>query len=171
MSDYEVLNKINSPADVKKLNAAERKELAAEMRAAILNRVSKIGGHLGPNLGTVELAIALHTVFDSPKDKIILDVSHQSYPHKLLTAVGRDFNQMSIFGIFRVIPIRRKASMMFLLSDIRQPRSVWLPVWPKPGICRDRNLMLLPLSATARFPAARLLRGWTMPGNSSQILS
>ena len=170
MSDYEVLNKINSPADVKKLNAAERKELAAEMRAAILNRVSKIGGHLGPNLGTVELAIALHTVFDSPKDKIILDVSHQSYPHKLLT-VGRDFNQMSIFGIFRVIPIRRKASMMFLLSDIRQPRSVWLPVWPKPGICRDRNLMLLPLSATARFPAARLLRGWTMPGNSSQILS
>ena len=58
MSDYEVLNKINSPADVKKLNAAERKELAAEMRAAILNRVSKIGGHLGPNLGTVELAIA-----------------------------------------------------------------------------------------------------------------
>ena len=64
MSDYEVLNKINSPADVKKLNAAERKELAAEMRAAILNRVSKIGGHLGPNLGTVELAIALHTVFD-----------------------------------------------------------------------------------------------------------
>lgn len=171
MSDYEVLNKINSPADVKKLNAAERKELAAEMRAAILNRVSKIGGHLGPNLGTVELAIALHTVFDSPKDKIILDVSHQSYPHKLRPAVGRDFNQMSIFGIFRVIPIRRKASMMFLLSDIRQPRSVWLPVWPKPGICRDRNLMLLPLSATARFPAARLLRGWTMPGNSSQILS
>lgn len=171
MSDYEVLNKINSPADVKKLNAAERKELAAEMRAAILNRVSKIGGHLGPNLGTVELAIALHTVFDSPKDKIILDVSHQSYPHKLLAGVGRDFNQMSIFGIFRVIPIRRKASMMFLLSDIRQPRSVWLPVWPKPGICRDRNLMLLPLSATARFPAARLLRGWTMPGNSSQILS
>ena len=85
MSDYEVLNKINSPADVKKLNAAERKELAAEMRAAILNRVSKIGGHLGPNLGTVELAIALHTVFDSPKDKIILDVSHQSYPHKMLT--------------------------------------------------------------------------------------
>ena len=91
MSDYEVLNKINSPADVKKLNAAERKELAAEMRAAILNRVSKIGGHLGPNLGTVELAIALHTVFDSPKDKIILDVSHQSYPHKLLTGRRQGF--------------------------------------------------------------------------------
>lgn len=91
MSDYEVLNKIDSPADVKKLNAAERKELAAEMRAAILNRVSKIGGHLGPNLGTVELAIALHTVFDSPKDKIILDVSHQSYPHKLLTGRRQGF--------------------------------------------------------------------------------
>lgn len=91
MTEYTILNKINSPADVKKLNADERKILAAEMRAAILNRVSKIGGHLGPNLGTVELAIALHTVFESPKDKIVLDVSHQSYPHKLLTGRRQGF--------------------------------------------------------------------------------
>lgn len=171
MSDYEVLNKINSPADVKKLNAAERKELAAEMRAAILNRVSKIGGHLGPNLGTVELAIALHTVFDSPKDKIILDVSHQSYPHKLLTGRRQGFQSDEHFRDISGYTNPQESEHDVLLSDIRQPRSVWLPVWPKPGICRDRNLMLLPLSATARFPAARLLRGWTMPGNSSQILS
>jgi len=98
MSDYEILNKINSPADVKKLNAAERNELAAEMRHAILNRVSKIGGHVGPNLGTVELAIALHTVFDSPKDKIVLDVSHQSYPHKLLTGRRQGFQSDAHFG-------------------------------------------------------------------------
>lgn len=91
MTEYTILNKINSPADVKKLYADERKILAAEMRAAILNRVSKIGGHLGPNLGTVELAIALHTVFESPKDKIVLDVSHQSYPHKLLTGRRQGF--------------------------------------------------------------------------------
>lgn len=98
MSNYEILSTINSPADVKKLNAATRSKLAAEMRAAILNRVSKIGGHVGPNLGTVELAIALHTVFDSPKDKIVLDVSHQSYPHKLLTGRHQGFTDDAHFG-------------------------------------------------------------------------
>lgn len=91
MAEYELLNQIKSPKDVKKLNATERKELAAEMRQAIINRVSKVGGHLGPNLGTVELTIALHTVFDSPKDKIVFDVSHQCYPHKLLTGRQRGF--------------------------------------------------------------------------------
>lgn len=91
MSEYKILYGINSPADVKKLNPDERKELAVEMRQAILNRVSKIGGHLGPNLGTVELTIALHTVFDSPTDKIVWDVSHQSYPHKLLTGRRHGF--------------------------------------------------------------------------------
>ena len=91
MAEYTLLNQIKSPKDVKKLNASERKELAEEMRQAIINRVSKIGGHLGPNLGTVELTIALHTVFDSPKDKIVFDVSHQCYPHKLLTGRQRGF--------------------------------------------------------------------------------
>ena len=98
MSDYAILNTIHSPADVKKLNADGRQKLAADMRAAILNRVSKIGGHVGPNLGTVELAIALHTVFDSPKDKIVLDVSHQSYPHKLLTGRRQGFVDDAHFG-------------------------------------------------------------------------
>lgn len=82
---YEILNTINSPADVKKLNTTQLKVLADEIRAAILNRDSIIGGHVGPNLGIVETAIALHYVFDSPKDKIVWDVSHQCYPHKLLT--------------------------------------------------------------------------------------
>ena len=76
---------INSPEDVKKLNLQEMDALAGEIRAAILNRDSKIGGHVGPNLGIVEATIALHYVFDSPKDKIVFDVSHQCYPHKLLT--------------------------------------------------------------------------------------
>lgn len=79
------LEKINTPLDVKRLSDDELKMLADEMRAAILNRVSKLGGHVGPNLGMVEAAIALHKVFDSPRDKIVFDVSHQSYPHKLLT--------------------------------------------------------------------------------------
>lgn len=79
------LEKINSPADVKKLSVQEMTELAKEMRNALLFRLSKHGGHFGPNFGMVEATIALHYVFESPKDKIVFDVSHQSYPHKMLT--------------------------------------------------------------------------------------
>lgn len=85
MADYEVLKTIKSPADVKKMSEAQMEKLCAEMREAIINKVSKIGGHLGPNLGIVEVATALHYVFESPKDKIVWDVSHQCYPHKMLT--------------------------------------------------------------------------------------
>ena len=79
------LEKITSPADIKGYDAAERKALAQEMRDAMLKRASIHGGHFGPDFGAVEAIIALHTVFDSPKDKIVYDVSHQSYPHKMLT--------------------------------------------------------------------------------------
>lgn len=79
------LENINSPEDVKKLNSNERIELAQEMREALLQRLSSHGGHFGPNFGIVEATIALHYVFSSPKDKIVFDVSHQSYPHKMLT--------------------------------------------------------------------------------------
>lgn len=87
--DY--LNKINHPADLRKLKLNELDGLAAEIRQQILNRDSKIGGHVGPNLGIVEGTIALHYVFDSPKDKIVYDVSHQSYPHKILTGRKHGF--------------------------------------------------------------------------------
>lgn len=79
------LEKINSPADVKKLNTEEMKSLAAEMRTALINKLSVHGGHCGPNLGMAEAIIALHYVFDSPKDKLVFDVSHQTYCHKMLT--------------------------------------------------------------------------------------
>ena len=79
------LEKINSPTDVKKLNTEEMEVLAQEIREAIITRDAKHGGHFGPNLGIVEATIALHYVFDSPKDKFVFDVSHQSYPHKMLT--------------------------------------------------------------------------------------
>ena len=80
-----LLEKINSPADLKKFNASERQELAKEMRAALLKRASIHGGHFGPDFGMVEATIALHTVFDSPHDKFVFDVSHQAYSHKMLT--------------------------------------------------------------------------------------
>ena len=79
------LEKITSPADIKGYTAEQRRELAREMRGALLKRASMHGGHFGPDFGIVEAIIALHTVFDSPTDKIIYDVSHQSYPHKMLT--------------------------------------------------------------------------------------
>lgn len=79
------IEKINGPEDVKKLNIEEMTALAEEMRHALLKRASIHGGHFGPNFGMVEAIIALHYVFESPKDKVVFDVSHQTYPHKMLT--------------------------------------------------------------------------------------
>lgn len=80
-----ILNKIESPKDLKTLSISEMKELAEEIRSALLKKLSIHGGHFGPNFGMVEAIIAMHYVFESPKDKLVFDVSHQSYPHKILT--------------------------------------------------------------------------------------
>ncbi|HVC46598.1 MAG TPA: 1-deoxy-D-xylulose-5-phosphate synthase [Terracidiphilus sp.] len=80
-----LLDSIHSPADVKRLNESQLTELAEEIRAFLIQALSKTGGHLGPNLGVVELTLALHTVFDTPADRILFDVSHQAYVHKILT--------------------------------------------------------------------------------------
>lgn len=85
------IEKIKSPADLKKLDIEALKTVADETRRAVLNRVSKHGGHVGPNLGFVEATVALHYVFDAPKDKLVFDVSHQSYPHKILTGRAEGF--------------------------------------------------------------------------------
>lgn len=86
-----ILESILSPKDVKRLNIKQLHILASEMRKALLSKVSNCGGHIGPNLGVVELTIGLHYVFDSPKDKIVFDVSHQSYCHKMLTGRAIDY--------------------------------------------------------------------------------
>jgi len=80
-----LLDNVNSPADLRKLNDAELRQLADELRSETIDAVSKTGGHLGAGLGVVELTVALHAVFDTPRDKLIWDVSHQCYPHKILT--------------------------------------------------------------------------------------
>ncbi|MDX2226037.1 MAG: 1-deoxy-D-xylulose-5-phosphate synthase [Verrucomicrobiae bacterium] len=80
-----ILDSINGPEDLKKLHLDEIKQLAGEIREDLITTLSKTGGHLGPNLGVVELTLALHFVFDTPKDKIVMDVSHQAYVHKMLT--------------------------------------------------------------------------------------
>ena len=85
MQNYKFLNNINFPSDIKKLNNEELKTLSDEVRSEMIDAVSTTGGHLGAGLGVVELTVALHRIFDTPKDKLIWDVGHQSYPHKILT--------------------------------------------------------------------------------------
>src|SRR5690554_4091077 len=93
-----LLQSINGPEDLKGLDHKELEQLAQEIRREILAVVSKNGGHLASNLGVVELTLALHSVYDSPADKIIWDVGHQCYIHKLLTGRRREFSTLRRFG-------------------------------------------------------------------------
>ncbi|MCL2858384.1 MAG: 1-deoxy-D-xylulose-5-phosphate synthase, partial [Streptococcaceae bacterium] len=86
-----ILDKLNSPKNLKNLTNQELEELAPDIRDAVLNKVTQIGGHVGPNLGVTEMTIALHKVFNSPIDKFIWDVSHQTYPHKIITGRKQGF--------------------------------------------------------------------------------
>ena len=83
--DHSLLSGIHTPADLRRLPRTELKRLADELRAFVLDSVSKTGGHLGSNLGTVELTVALHYVYNTPEDRLVWDVGHQTYPHKVLT--------------------------------------------------------------------------------------
>lgn len=92
--EYELLKKVNSPSDVKKLSSEELSLLCAEIRKYLIETISKTGGHLASNLGTVELTVALHRIFDSPEDKFVFDVGHQCYTHKLLTGRREQFDTL-----------------------------------------------------------------------------
>ncbi len=104
-----LLERIHSPADLKRLSRAELDQLAAEMRHVIVQTVARRAGHLAPNLGVVELTLALHRVFDSPRDKIIFDVGHQSYPHKLLTGRLERFDTLRSLGGIAGYPNRAES--------------------------------------------------------------
>ncbi len=95
---YEILDKVNSPADLKKLNNRELVLLCGEIRRFLIENITKTGGHLASNLGVVELTVALNLVYDFPKDKIIWDVGHQSYVHKILTGRRDGFSGLRKFG-------------------------------------------------------------------------
>jgi 1-deoxy-D-xylulose-5-phosphate synthase len=104
-----LLERVQSPADVKALTRPELDQLVAEMRQTIIQTVARRAGHLAPNLGVVELALALHRVFDSPRDKIIWDVGHQSYPHKLLTGRYPRFDTLRSFEGIAGYPSRAES--------------------------------------------------------------
>jgi len=104
-----MLSQINSPADLAALSHEELIELSAEIRGLLIEKVSKTGGHLGPNLGVVELTVAIHRVFESPKDVIVFDTGHQSYVHKMLTGRGGAFDTLRQRGGISGYPNRRES--------------------------------------------------------------
>ncbi len=104
-----LLEKINSPADLKGLSLKQLDGLAAEIRQEIIETVAKTGGHLAPSLGVVELTLALHYVFDTPKDKIIWDVGHQAYAHKLITGRREQFHTLRTYGGLSGFPKRSES--------------------------------------------------------------
>jgi len=103
------MDSVNSPADLRKLSIQELSGMAEEIRALILETVSRNGGHLGSNLGVVELTLALHYVFDSPRDKIIWDVGHQCYTHKILTGRRERFAGLRQSGGILGFPCREES--------------------------------------------------------------
>jgi 1-deoxy-D-xylulose-5-phosphate synthase len=106
---YALLKKIDAPADLRKLDRRELRTLADELRAYVLESVSQTGGHLSSNLGTVELTIALHYVFNTPDDRVVWDVGHQSYPHKILTGRRDRMNTLRQFGGISGFPRRSES--------------------------------------------------------------
>ena len=109
MSEGKILDRVNSPLDLKLLSVEEMNQLAAEIRELIIDVVSKNGGHLAPNLGVVELTLALHRVFDCPKDKLIFDVGHQAYIHKILTGRKKDFPTLRKYKGLSGFPKRQES--------------------------------------------------------------
>ncbi len=106
---YDLLNTINDPADLRRLDRRQLGELADELRAYLLESVSKTGGHLSSNLGTVELTIALHYVYNTPEDRIVWDVGHQTYPHKILTGRREGMAKLRMAGGISGFPRRSES--------------------------------------------------------------
>ncbi|HEX8866096.1 MAG TPA: 1-deoxy-D-xylulose-5-phosphate synthase N-terminal domain-containing protein, partial [Lentzea sp.] len=104
-----LLETVRDPARLRELTAAQLRDLAEEIRAFLIERVSAAGGHLGPNLGVVELTIALHTVFESPRDRLVWDTGHQSYVHKILTGRQAGFARLRKAGGVSGYPCRAES--------------------------------------------------------------
>ena len=105
-----VLEKIKQPNDIKKLSEQELEMLPGEIRQFLIEHLSKTGGHLASNLGTVELTIALHLLLDFPKDKLVWDVGHQAYTHKILTGRADEFEHLRQYGGISGFPKRSESN-------------------------------------------------------------
>ncbi|MBS4023117.1 MAG: 1-deoxy-D-xylulose-5-phosphate synthase [Dethiobacter sp.] len=131
----DILYEINGPQDLKNLSVQELEHLSSEIRAFLLEKVSKTGGHLAANLGVVELTLALHKIFDSPRDKIIWDVGHQSYVHKILTGRRDNFDTLRSYGGMSGFPKKKESE-----HDIFQTGHSSTSVSAALGLARARDL-------------------------------
>ena len=104
-----LLQSVSSPADLRRLDAAELTQLASEIRQFLVRKVSATGGHLGPNLGVVELTLAVHRVFDSPSDAVVFDTGHQAYVHKMVTGRQAGFDALRTQGGLSGYPSRAES--------------------------------------------------------------
>ena len=127
-----LLDSIDSPADLRKLDASQLPALAAELRAFLLQSVSRSGGHLSSNLGTVELTLALHYVYDTPHDRLVWDVGHQTYAHKVLTGRRGGMGGLRQWGGIAGFPRRDESEYDTSEPRTRRPRSRRRWAWPSP---------------------------------------
>ena len=121
-----LLDTIQSPADVKKLTIPQLEQLAAEIRQELIHKLAKTGGHLGPNLGVVELTVALHRVFSTPQDKFVWDVSHQIYVHKLLTGRKSRFHTIRTTGGLSGFALRIGQEFAIICPVFEERRRVYV---------------------------------------------
>lgn len=136
------------PADIKKMDIGQLELLSYEIRDTLISTVSDTGGHLASNLGVVELTIALHKVFDAPRDRIVWDVGHQSYVHKLLTGRGASFGTLRQMGGMSGFPKRCESGYdTFDTGHASNSISAALGM-PRPGICERRIMRWFLSSAT-----------------------
>ena len=132
------LEQIDGPEDLKRLATEQLVHLAREIREELVRIVAANGGHLAPNLGVVELTLALHRVFDSPRDKIIWDVGHQCYVHKLVTGRRRQFASLRRYGGLSGFPKREESPTIPSIPATAAPPFPPPWGWPWPGTLREK---------------------------------
>ena len=137
-----IIDKVNWPEDVKKLTIKEKEELAEELREKTIDVVSKTGGHLASNLGVVELTIALHSCFNMPQDKIVWDVGHQTYIHKMLTGRKGKFDTLMELLVSQE---QRNLNMIVLIQDIVVHLFLLHLEWLVQEMFWEKNIKLLQL--------------------------
>ena len=142
--DRTILDQISCPADLRALPRARVGEVAQALRAEIIENVSKTGGHLASSLGAVELLTAIHYVFETPADKLCLDVGHQGYAHKMLTGRRDGFAQIGKDGGIGKFLRRHESEYDAFGPDMPAPRSRRRSAWPVPSSTRARTSSALP---------------------------
>jgi len=124
-----LIKQINFPSDLRKFKKDQLKQISNELRDELIDVVSETGGHLGAGLGVVELTVALHYVFDTPKDKLVWDVSHQCYPHKIITGRREKIKTLRKGGGYQALQKELKVNMTLLEQHIVQLLFPQLLVW------------------------------------------